>query len=391
MLSAERLFARSEPLGAQTAGRLLWLLILLVLSFVAWAQWAMLDEQIRSPAKVVVSSRSQIVQAVDGGVLRVMHVREGTRVREGDLLAELDTARFEARRQEMGLRATNLRADIARLEAELADRPIQFPPSVLADKALVQSQIELYKRRRQQFFESQQNLQESLELARQELAALAALAETGDAGTSEVLQAKRQVTELEGKLANAFNTYRAEAQDELTRASAELDQVNEVLKQRDEALQATRIRAPMAGVVKNISVSTLGAVLAPGDEIMQIVPSEEPLLIEVKVSSRDVAFLRTGMPANVKLDAYDFTVYGALKGEVTYISPDTIEGELQCDEDPYYRVMVEIREYPASSAEQFEVIPGMSALAEIITGRRTVAQYLLKPLLRGSAAALTER
>lgn len=164
------------------------------------------------------------------------------------------------------------------------------------------------------------------------------------------------------------------------------------LKQRQEALAATIITAPMSGAVKNVGVTTIGAVLKSGEELLQIVPSDEPLLIEARVYSKDVAFVRPGLHANVKLDAYDFTVYGSLAGEVVYVSPDTIDVDLKNNEDPYYRALVKINKIPERpSVDPLEIIPGMTATIEIITGHKTVAQYMLKPLRRGSAEALTER
>lgn len=392
MLTRESLFARTEPVDADRAGRMLWLLVTLMLSFTVWANWAMLDEQIRSPGKVIVSSRSQLIQAVDGGVLAQMNVREGQTVSAGDLLAELDQTRFAASAAETRAKALGLRANITRLTAELAGSPLAFSEEVVAQPDLVDAQTDLHARRLEQQREERESIQKSLALAEQELAALERLAATGDAAEAEVLGSRRQVSELRGELANRRNEHRREAQQQLASAQTELDQALQVLKQRQEALQATRIHAPMSGTVKKVGITTIGAVLRPGDEIMQIVPSDDPLLVEARVTSADVAFVRPGLDANVKLDAYDFTVYGSMRGKVTYVSPDTIDVDLEQNEDPYYRVLVEITEMPKPrGGEPIEIIPGMTSLVEIITGHRTVAQYLMKPLRRGSAAALTER
>ncbi|MBY8967132.1 HlyD family efflux transporter periplasmic adaptor subunit [Algiphilus sp. NNCM1] len=392
MITRERLFARTIPYRPGHAGRLLLLLIVLVVSFCAWASWATIEEQVRSPGKVVVSSSSQVVQAVDGGQLSELHVDEGDLVEKGELLARIDPARFQARAAETRAKIRGLKATIARLEAELNGRAIQFPSEVQEDQALVLAQRNLYERRRQQLRESQESLRRSLDLAQSELEALESLAETGDAARSEILRARREVSELRGELANKRNEYRQEAQEQLTNARSELDQTLEVFKQRQEALLATELRAPMSGKINNISFSTIGAVLQAGDEVLEIVPSDEPLIVEARVSSADVAFIRSGLPANVKLDAYDFTIYGSLKGEVTYISADTIEEDLERDEEPYYRVRIRIDEMPdLRGPNAVEVIPGMTCVTEIVTGERTVAQYLLKPLLRGSASAFTER
>lgn len=393
MVTREELFARSEPLNAGKSGHLLLLLSLLVICFVVWANWATLDEQVRARGEAVVSSRSQVVQAVDGGVLVALHVREGQRVEAGELLAELDKTRFAASVAETQAKALGLRANIERLQAELGNHKLEFSDEVAADPQLVKSQAELHRKRLRQQREERESLQQSLKLARQELNSLETLSETGDAAISELIRARRDVVDLQAELNNRFNEYRRESQERLTNAQTELEQTMQVLKQRQEALDATEITAPMTGVVKNIEVTTLGAVLKSGDEVLQIVPSDEPLLIEVRVNSRDVAFIRPGLEANVKLDAYDFTVYGSLRGKVTYVSADTIDEDLKQDEEPYYKVLAEITRIPdpRPGKEAIEVIPGMTATVEIITGHRTVMQYLLKPLIRGSDEAFTER
>ena len=234
-------------------------------------------------------------------------------------------------------------------------------------------------------------LPEAIEARQRMLGLLERLAETGDAAQTEVLKMQRQVNELRGTRENKRNAYRQEAQSELAKSRGELEQAEQVLNQRKEALQSTKLHAPMSGTVKNVRITTLGAVLKSGDELMQIVPSDDPLIIEARVRSSDVAFVRNDLRANVKLDAYDYTVYGSLKGHVTYISPDTLEEELKRDEQPYYRVLIQIDEIPEDRAKDIDIIPGMTCLVEIITGERSVAQYILKPLRRVSGEALTER
>ena len=392
MISAEDLFSRSRPINIGAAGRMLWVMGLTVVASVAWANWAVLDEQVRASGEVIVSSRSQIVQVVDGGVLQSLNVKEGELVSAGDVLAELDRTRFAANAAETRSKVLDLTANVERLRAELNGTPLKFSDAVARESDLADRQKNLHTRRLRQQREERVSVKKSLRLAQEELSALQQLARTGDASQSEVLSARRQVVELTAELTNRQNEYRRDAQKELASTQAELEQTLQIYKQRQEALAATIIRAPMSGSIKNIRITTLGAVLKAGDELLQIVPSDEPLLIEVRIYSKDVAFVRPGLRANVKLDAYDSSIYGALEGEVVYVSPDTIDEDLRQNEDPYYRAQVKITELPERKGiEPIEVIPGMTATAEIITGHRTVAQYILKPLRRGSAEALTER
>ncbi|WP_286695126.1 MULTISPECIES: HlyD family efflux transporter periplasmic adaptor subunit [Spongiibacter] len=392
MISAEDLFSRSRPINIGAAGRMLWVMGLTVVASVAWANWAVLDEQVRASGEVIVSSRSQIVQVVDGGVLQSLNVKEGELVNAGDVLAELDRTRFAANAAETRSKVLDLTANVERLRAELNGTPLKFSDAVARESDLADRQKNLHTRRLRQQREERVSVKKSLRLAQEELSALQQLARTGDASQSEVLSARRQVVELTAELTNRQNEYRRDAQKELASTQAELEQTLQIYKQRQEALAATIIRAPMSGSIKNIRITTLGAVLKAGDELLQIVPSDEPLLIEVRIYSKDVAFVRPGLRANVKLDAYDSSIYGALEGEVVYVSPDTIDEDLRQNEDPYYRAQVKITQLPERKGiEPIEVIPGMTATAEIITGHRTVAQYILKPLRRGSAEALTER
>lgn len=388
----DRLFARTAPLSLTTASKQLLVIAGIVFAASVWASFAKIEEQIRSPGTVVVSSRSQVVQVVDGGVLNKLLVREGDVVKAGALLAELDPVRFQASSDESNAKVVNLKGNIQRLEAELDGRPLQFSADIVAFPDLVQALTRLYERRKQLQSEELSAIQRSLDLSRSELQSLERLAKTGDASETEVLRSRRQVNELLGTLTNKRNGYRQEAQADLAKSRGELEQAEQALNQKIEALDATKLRAPMAGIVKNVKITTIGGVMKAGDELLQIVPTDDPFIIEVKVKSADVAFVRIGLKANVKLDAYDYTIYGSMKGHVTYISPDTIQDpNAQRDEQPTYRVHIQIDHMPEDRHKPIEVIPGMSATAEIITGERTVAQYLLKPLRRIKSEALVER
>lgn len=391
----QRLFARTEPLRLARPSRLLAILGSILVVGAAWASLATIEEQVRAPGKVIVSSRSQVVQVVDGGVLRKLHVREGDPVKAGDLIAELDTVRFEASSEEIEAKVLALRAAIERGEAELDNKPLDFSEDIEAKSDIVIAQRNLYERRRQFQREEQEAIAASLKLASEELAALEELAKTGDASQTEVLRTRRQVNELRASAVNKRNTYRQETQAELAKNRAELEQALQVLTQKKEALSSTRLKAPMSGTVKNVRITTLGAVLKPGEELLQIVPADDPLLVEAKMRSADVAFVRRDLKANVKLDAWDYTIYGSLEGHVTYISPDTLEDEesRRREEEPTYRVHIQIDEIPKQKGtdRDLDVLPGMTASVAIITGERTVAQYLLKPIRRVRDNSLTER
>lgn len=394
MTLSERLFARTRPLRIRPMQHAFLALLLVIVSLFTWSAWAKLEEQVRARGKLVVSSRSQVVQIVDGGVLAKLNVKEGDHVGEGDVLAELQTVRFQASAQEIATKVAGLRASVIRLEAELEGVEPRFDAELISKYPdLVKSQRNLYSRRVELQREEQSAIARSVLLAEQELEALSGLEKTGDAALTEVIKIRRQVSEMKASAVNKKNGYRQEAQGELAKNRGELEQAQELLTQRTEALNATQLRAPLPGVVNNIKFTTIGAVLRAGDEIMRIVPSDESLLVQAEVAPRDVGFLRVGLTANIKLDAYDYVIYGSLRGKVTYISPDTIEVEnRRQDEEPKYQVNIVVDpESVENDIKIKDLIPGMTTTVEIITGHKTVAQYLLKPLLRARSEALTER
>lgn len=390
MEPTERLLARTTEVSLRSVDPLLLTCVVFIVVVAAWATLARIEEQVRAPGTVIASSRSQVIQAVDGGTLKVLHVKEGDRVQAGDLIAELDPVRFLASNNEIAAKAASLVATIERLEAEMVGQPLAFSAAVREYPDILQAQTDLYRKRLRAQEEELQAIAQSLVLAKEELDAMEKLASSGDASKSEVLKARRQVNDLAAQATNKRNAFRQDAQQEHAKARAELAQTEQVLAQRSEALQSTYLRAPMTGIVKNVRLTTLGAVLKAGDELMQIVPSNDALIVEARVKSADVAFLRNGLQANVKLDAYDYTLYGSMKGQVVYISPDTLEEDLKRDETPYYRVHIETREPVASERARLDARPGMTATVEIITGERSVASYLLKPLRRTIDESLHE-
>lgn len=389
MSAIERLDARLPVVVDIKRDWLLKFIACLLLVLVLWASLCSLEEQIRAPGTVIASSHSQIVQIVDGGTLKELRVKEGDTVKAGDLLAQLDRTRYQASNDEIAVKAASLKANLERLQAELDGRSLNFSAEVAAYPDLVRTQQALASKRRQAQQSELAAIEQSRRLASEELDALTRLVKTGDASQTEVLRARRQVIELQALRTNKSNAFRQEAQAEIATTRAELEQTLQVLTQRGEAVAATYVKAPMSGVVKNVHFTTLGAVLRSGDELLQIVPSDDPLIIEAKVAPKDVGFLHVGLPANVKLDAFDYTRYGTFKGKVTYISADTLTENLQRDEQPYYRVHVQT-EAAKGLLSKLDIRPGMTASVEIITGEKTVASYVIKPLRRGIDEALHE-
>jgi len=372
---------------------IVWLVFVCMAAFLAWAHWATLDQVTRAPGAVIASSRTQIIQSQDGGTIAQLLVREGDTVAAGQPLLRFDKDRVQANFLEARAKAAGLAATVARLKAEVMGRPLKFPPELAPYPEFRQNQMALFRKRQAAIQEDIQALNGMIALVRKELEMTTPLLRTGDVSRTEVLRLQRQMAELKSQVTNKRNKYFQDAQAELSKVQEELAGVQQNMVQRKSQLELTELRAPVHGVVKNVRITTLGGVIRPGEEVMQIVPLEDNLVVQAKLSPADIAFVKTGMPARVKIDAYDYTVYGDLTGKLTYISADTLSEDLRQGEQPYYRIQVQTqgRQFSARPDEPLEIQPGMTATIEIKTGQRTVLQYITKPLTKTLSQSLGER
>ncbi|MDP2240494.1 MAG: HlyD family type I secretion periplasmic adaptor subunit [Burkholderiales bacterium] len=380
----------------QTAGSgrmLIWGSALAIVGFLIWANWAKLDQITRASGQVIASSRNQVIQAPDGGVLAALPVREGAQVKRGELLARFDKTRSEAGYLESASKAAALRAAVARLNAEIFGGEPRFPPELAKYPEFRTTQLALFNKRQAAVREEISALEQSRTLINAELEMNLPLVKTGDVSRAEILKLQRQAADIQGQITNRRNKYLQDIQTDLAKAQEDLASVLQVLAQRKEQLDYTEIRSPMDGVVRNVRLTTLGGVAKPGEEIMQIVPLNDDMIIEVKVKPADIAFVRPGLPATVKLDAYDYTIYGTLMGEVIYISADTLNEEVRGNDQPYYRVQIKTGAHSLVSRrnQRIDIQPGMTATVEILTGSNTVWRYLTKPITKTINESLGER
>lgn len=267
------------------------------------------------------------------------------------------------------------------------DQPLSFPAELDQFPALVASETRLYKTRRAQLTDATAQFRQSLALANRELAITQRLAKTGAASSVEVLRLQRDKSDLELKMTDMRSQYYVQAREELAKANAEADSMAQVVKGREDTVTRLTIRSPMRGIVKNIKVSTVGGVVPPNGELMNIVPMNDRLLIEARLSPRDIAFIHPGQRAVVKISAYDYAIYGGLNGVVESISPDTIQDEVK-PEIYYYRVFIRTdNDYVQNKAgKRFSISPGMVSTVDIKTGEKTVMDYLIKPFNKGKEA-----
>lgn len=366
-----------------------------VFAFFMWASWAEIDQITRGTGKVIPVAKVQIIQSADGGVIDEIRVREGDVVNKGQLLVLIDRIKVQSAVDESRAKVAAFRSVMSRIEAELYDRPLTFPAEVQAFPDFVTNQTALYRKRRQAIQAEIASLGSVQGLMQQELELNLPLVASGDVARAEIIRMQRGIADIQGQIVNKRSKYQQDLQAEFAKVEEEMVSAKQVLAQRMDALSATELRSSANGIVKNVRFTTVGAVLRPGDEVMQIVPTGERLIVEAQVSPRDIAFIKLGQTASIKFDTYDSAIYGSGSGLVSYISPDTlVEQRPDGENATYYRVNfdVDIADMkPKKPNEQIEIQPGMTITAEIKTGENTVLRYLTKPILKTVSESFGEK
>jgi membrane fusion protein, adhesin transport system len=372
---------------------ILWVAFVGFVLLLLWAQWAEIDQITRAPGQVIAKARTQIVQAAEGGVLKKLLVKEGDAVTKGQVLGVLERSRAQAAVNDSQAKVAALRITMARLTAEVHGQSLQFPTALQKYPEYVRNQRALFTQRQLALNEDVGALSKSLELAKEELAMHQPLLEAGDVSKSDVLRLQRQVSDIQSQITNKRNKYFQDAQAEMTKTQEDLKTQEETLSDKTQLLGHTELIAPANGIVKNIKIHTEGGVLRPSEELLQILPTSEDLIVEAKLKPIEVAFIKVGLPATVKLDAYDYSIFGSLRGVVSYISPDTLSEDTKQGELIFYRVQIKFteREFKGPQAQNIDVRPGLTASVEIKTGKRSVLDYLTKPITKTLTQGLHER
>lgn len=370
---------------------IIWIVGIGLLILLTWAWLFKLEEVSTGTGKVIPSSKEQVIQSLEGGILTKLNVKEGEIVERGQVLAQLDPTRFESNVGESESLLITSRATSARLRAEVSGTPLSFPEEVLKYPKLVKEETALYQSRRANLEESLAGLQQALVLVQQELEMTAPLVAKGAASEVEVLRLKREANDLRNQMNDIRNQYYVKAREELSKANTDVETQQQVVRGKSDTLNRTIFKSPVRGVVKEIDVMTLGGVVPQNGKLMTIVPLDEKLLVEARISPRDIAFIRPDQEALVKITAYDYSIYGGLKGKVTVISPDTLRDEVKQDQF-YYRVYIRTDSDKLRNAagQEFNITPGMVASVDIRTGAKTVMDYLIKPFNKAKEA-LRER
>lgn len=373
------------------ASLIIWIVGIALAILVVWAWVFKLEEVSTGTGKVIPSSKEQTIQSLDGGILTKLDVKEGDIVQKGQILAQLDPTRFASNVGESQSLLMAAQATSARLRAEVNGTPLSFPDEVKQQPKLVQEETALYNSRRANLEETVAGLKQALHLVQQELVMTEPLVAKGAASEVEVLRLKREANDLQNKINDARSSYYVKAREELSKSNTDVQTQQQVIKGRTDTLNRTVFKAPVRGVVKEITVTTLGGVVPQNGKLMTIVPLDEQLLIEARILPRDIAFIRPGQEALVKITAYDYSIYGGMKGKVTVISPDTIRDEVKQDQF-YYRVYIrtDSDKLYNKAGKAFNITPGMVATVDIKTGQKTIMDYLLKPFNKAKEA-LRER
>ena len=374
------------------------LLLIGLLSFFAWASLSNIDQTVRSNGLVIAVARNQIIQAADGGVLTQILVTEGQQVHAGQVLAHLETTRSEASFQEIQSKLSALKAALARAQAESKgmSMPVTFSTQAAPQSAFHFGQEQVYLQKKQGLEDELKSLNAGLKLSQDELRMSQALLKTGDVSQLDLMRAERQVQEFQGRLASVQNKYLQEAKLDVIRLEEDISAHQFKLNERQSLLDHSILTTPVDGIVKVLRVNTVGGVLRAGDELMHISPSTGGYVVEAKINPSDIGELRIGLPVSLKLDAFDYSVYGMLQGTLSYISSDTLtENSTTGATQAYYRVQVQLN--PKASTGRLtglslnDLKPGMTATLDIRTHSRSVLQYLTKPVQKAFSGALHER
>lgn len=428
MSSAAGAVLEQSPRGGQ---QLLWSIALFFIAMLIWAALAEVDEFTRGEGKVIPSSYVQVVQNLEGGILAELHVRQGQIVKAGQPLLRIDDTRFSSSQREARVTLEQLKAKAVRLHAEADGTPFDIDLHADIDRHSLDEELTVYRSRQLELDSRNKVLREQIQQKKQELSELEAkrnqigrslvlleseltmtrpLADQGAISKVELLRLERQVNDLMGELEGAELAipraessleeaketlssgelaFKAEAQKERSEIVSELSRLTETSGALEDRVKRTLVRSPVAGTVKQLMVNTIGGVIQPGKDIVEIVPIEDKLLVEARVRPADIAFLHPGQKAKVKFTAYDFSIHGGLDGKVVHISPDTILDE---KDESFYLVRVETAaSFLGSESQSLPIIAGMTASVDVLTGKKTVLDYLLKPILKTKQLALKER
>lgn len=371
---------------SSTSHKLLWISAIFVIIALIWSYFATLEEVTTAQGKVIPAKQMQLIQNLEGGIVKEILVHQGQIVKQGQIIAYLDNTRFLSDYNAANKKELALKIKIARLEAQVNNKPFVISPELQkADPELYQSEAQAYQNQMDEI----KNLEGRKALIQKEITMTEPLIKSGDVSKVDLIHLQESVDDIENQIYAAKN----QALDDITKSRADINSLESDLEGLKDKLNRTTIISPVYGIINEIYVNTVGGVLKPGDNIMDIVPLGDTLLIEAKVRPSDIGFIHVGQQAEVKITAYDYSIYGGLHGLVEYISSDTLKDEKDPKQEAYYQIHVRTHQnyLKAKDGKPLYIIPGMTASVDILTGHKTVLDYILKPILKARQSALRER
>ena len=408
----------------------IWIVTILV--FIFWASFAEIDEITRGEGKVIPYGQNQVIQNLEGGIVEEILVHEGDAVKKGQVLLKINNSKSFSNSEANQIKYNELYAKKLRLEAEVSGEPFVIPQvkdsrlyqQILKEKQLYDSRklqqeaqdsslVQQIEQKKQEVKEAKakvETLQKSLEYVQEEIKMTQPMVEQGIKSKVDFLKLKREESEILNKiqaaklsiprLIHAIKEYREKrieakqsfinkAREELNKTIAELERIQAQQRAYNDQVRRTIVTSPVDGIIQKLYVHTIGGVVKPGADLVEIVPTNEKLYLEIKIKPKDIAFIHPGAKAKVKVSAYDYSIYGGLEGKVVKISPDTITDK---KDRTYYLIYVETnKNYLGTKEHPLKIIPGMTVKVDIVTGKKTIMQYILKPILKSKEYMFTER
>lgn len=358
-----------------------------------WSAFSYVDEVTHAEGRIIPSSRMQIVQNMEGGIVRSINVKQGDVVEKDDVVLQMESVQYSSELDSKKQQVMSLMAKQARLQAEVNDQSLQFTKefSAMASQ-YVQTEMSEFDSRRRRLNADVNLLESQLNSGQQELEIVKKMTERGLEPQIELVRTQARVDELRNKIESMKRQFKSESATELSRVVLELNPLRQTLPAFADKLNRTQVKAPLKGVVNRVMVNTVGGVIKPGEPIVEIVPFDDTLVVEAQIRPQDIGFIHLGQSANVKITAYDYSIFGSLKGQITNISPDSVSKEERGQVMYYYVARIETSAKVIQSLEKnLPIIPGMQAQVDIITGNKSVLSYLLKPLIGVKENAFRER
>jgi adhesin transport system membrane fusion protein len=374
---------------------LLYTILLFVVVFLSWSSFAKIDESVVASGTVIPSSKTQNIQSLDGGILEKIYVKEGNVVEEGTPLLKLDDTRYSSSYEENQVKFHSLESKLIRLNAERdGGDTVTFPKEMSEGyPSIVQNETNLFHSNKKEIAAKLKAIDDNFQIVKTQYETFKVLEAQEVIPKLELIKVKKELNDLHGKITYETNNYYSMLNKSISQTKGEIESLKEVLSGYKDRLDRTLLRSPVYGIVKKVNLSTIGAIIKSGETIIEIVPLGDELLVEGKILPNKIAFIDSKQEVNISISAYDPSIYGTLKGSIQHISADTIiENDQYGKQQSFYKVVIKSSENHISyKGRSLPIIPGMQASVNIVTGERTVLQYILKPLIKAKLNAFNEQ